>query len=254
MFYKVKMLEIEGVGDEVVVFGSISAILVYCLYKTLKYLAVNSENTRSNTQVPLDQNGQTRTNNLDCSICLSETSYAVKTNCGHIYCGNCLLEVWRRTSQLNATLCPYCRQKITLLLTYFSTEERNTADVAEIETRNSILTNIHLYNQRYSGEPRSWLQIFQDAPTLLNHLITSFFSGEDQFTIMFQLRISVLVLFYVLYLLSPLDLIPEIAFGIVGILDDIVLFLFLALYLSETVREVMSRLGGGGTDNHQHVD
>ena len=30
-------------------------------------------------------------------------------------------------------------------------DERNTADVAEIETRNSILTNIHLYNQRYSG-------------------------------------------------------------------------------------------------------
>jgi RING finger protein 170 len=245
MFYKVKMLEIEGVGDEVVVCGGISVILMYCLYKTLRYMALNTaeDGDRTNTQVPLDQNGQTRTNNQDCSICLSETRYAVKTNCGHSYCGSCFFEVWRRTSQLTATQCPYCRQKITLLLTYFSPEERNAADPADIVSRNGILTNIHLYNQRYSGEPRSWIQVLQDAPTLLAHLWSSFFSGEDQFTIMFQLRIFVLVLFYVLYLLSPLDLIPEIAFGIVGILDDIVLFLFLALYLSETVREVMSRLG-----------
>jgi len=243
MFYKVKMLEIEGVGDEVVVCGGISVIISYCLYRTLKFMATNAEESNGNNdRVPLDQNGQTRTNNMDCAICLSETRYAVKTNCGHSYCGACFFEVWRRTSQLTATNCPYCRQKITLLLTYFSQDERNTEDLGEIEIRNGILTNIHLYNQRYSGEPRSWLQVLQDAPTLLTHLVTSFFSGEDQFTIMFQLRIFVLVLFYLLYLLSPLDLIPEIAFGIVGILDDIVLFLFLALYMSETVREVMSRL------------
>eukprot|EP00088_Acartia_fossae_P036669 TRINITY_DN3787_c0_g1_i1.p1 TRINITY_DN3787_c0_g1~~TRINITY_DN3787_c0_g1_i1.p1 ORF type:complete len:243 (-),score=37.74 TRINITY_DN3787_c0_g1_i1:199-927(-) len=236
------MLHIEGVGDEVVVFVGLSLISLYFLYTTLKYLASRQTDSQA-TRVPLDPNGQTRTNNTDCAICLSETRYAVKTNCGHIYCGNCFFEVWRRTSQLSATPCPYCRQKITLLLTYFSQDERNAAEPEEIESRNTVLTNIHLYNQRYSGEPRSWLEVLQDAPTLLSHLVSSFFSGEDQFTMMFQLRIFVLVLFYILYLLSPLDLIPEIAFGIVGILDDIVLFLFLALYLSETVREVMRRLG-----------
>ena len=30
-------------------------------------------------------------------------------------------------------------------------DERSTEDPGEIETRNGILTNIHLYNQRYSG-------------------------------------------------------------------------------------------------------
>ena len=37
-------------------------------------------------------------------------------------------------------------------------------------------------------------------------------------------------------LLMVIIILVKIAFGIVGILDDIVLFLFLALYLSETVR------------------
>jgi len=235
------MIRIEGVGDEVVVFAGVSILTIYLIYKTLSYLAANTVENSENTQVPLDPNGQTRTNNLDCAICLSETNYAVKTNCGHIYCGSCFFEVYRRTSQLTATACPYCRQKITLLLTYFSTDERNTAEPAELEIRNNILTNIRLYNQRYSGEPRSWMERLQDAPTLLTHLVTNFFTGDDQFTIMFQLRIFFLVIFYFLYLLSPLDLIPEIMFGVIGILDDILIFILIALYMSEHVRGFLSQ-------------
>jgi len=234
------MLAFEGIGDEVVVtLAGVCLVLIFFLYKTLTFISDNQGQVPQN----LNPNGPTRTSDYDCSICLGETSFAVQTNCGHIYCGNCLLEVWRRSSQLSAVSCPYCRQRITLILSYFSAEERGSAELADVETRNSILEQIHTYNRRHSGEPRSMLEILRDLPTLLTHLFSRLFSGEDGFNFAFQLRILTLVLFWIFYLLSPLDLIPEAAFGLLGLLDDVVIFLFLSMYLTTIFRSVMSQLG-----------
>ncbi|XP_023344930.1 E3 ubiquitin-protein ligase RNF170 [Eurytemora carolleeae] len=205
------MFEIEGLGDEVVVcLTGVTLVLCYFLYQSLSFLATNSqENTRTN----LDPNGPTRTITDDCAICLSETRFAVQTNCGHSYCGNCILEVWRRSSQLSAITCPYCRQRITLLLSYFSQEERTAAEPGDVEIRNKVLEHIYAYNKRHSGEPRSILEIIRDVPTLLRHLVLRFFDGDDGINFAFQLRIIALVLFWITYLLSPLDLIPEVPFN-----------------------------------------
>ena len=56
-----------------------------------------------------EMSGRTRTGEVDCCICLGETQMAVETNCGHIYCGQCILEVWRRSASFSPTPCPYCR-------------------------------------------------------------------------------------------------------------------------------------------------
>ena len=47
---------------------------------------------------------------------------------------------------------------------------------------------------------------------------------------------------WLLYLLSPLDLIPEAVFGIVGLLDDLVIFVLIAMYLTFFFRSVPSCL------------
>lgn len=232
---------VDGMGDEVVLFGAGSIILVCLLYKTMKFLSDTQDNSQDSFTSHV--NGPERTMSPDCAICLGETRFAVQTNCGHIYCGDCIFEVWRRTNQLNATNCPYCRQRITLILTHFSREERNSTEPADVDLRNGILHNIHTYNRRYSGEPRSFTETIRDAPTLASHLFSRLFSGEDGFTFAFQLRIIVLVLVWFLYLLSPLDLIPEAVFGFVGLLDDIVIFLFLTMYLTTIFRAVMTQLG-----------
>lgn len=239
------MLDLVGIGDEVVVtLAGVCLVLMIFLYKTLNFISDNQNQVPQN----LNPNGPTRTSDYDCSICLGETSFAVQTNCGHIYCGNCLLEVWRRSSQLSAVSCPYCRQRITLILSYFSADERGSAELEDVETRNSILQQIHTYNRRHSGEPRSLLEMLRDAPTLMRHLVTRLFSGEDGFNFAFQLRIFTLVLFWIFYLLSPLDLIPEAAFGLLGLLDDVVIFIFLSMYLTTIFRSVMAQLG------QQHPD
>ena len=53
--------------------------------------------------------------------------------------------MWRRGSALHASPCPYCRQRITILLPYFSQEERDTADIQEIQTRTQLLQEVQIY-------------------------------------------------------------------------------------------------------------
>ena len=35
--------------------------------------------------------------NYDCSICLGSANYAVETNCGHIFCGDCIFQYYEIT-------------------------------------------------------------------------------------------------------------------------------------------------------------
>ena len=57
---------------------------------------------------------------------------------------------------------------------------------------------------------------------------------------MFRLRVVLLVLGALLYLVSPLDILPESAFGVLGFLDDIFIFLLLAVYISIFYRQVIA--------------
>ncbi len=53
---------------------------------------------------------------------------------------------------LSAPLCPYCRQRWTLLVPFFSESEHSSADLEEIEQRNRILNYINDFNRRFSGK------------------------------------------------------------------------------------------------------
>merc|ERR1712059_43279 len=234
----------EGVGDEVFYFGIATVVGGALLVRTVMYLFSVSgpgvaESTTENT-------GRTRSSQHGCAICLGEATLAVETNCGHVYCGNCILEVWRRSNALTGAIpCPYCRQRITIILPYFSQEEKDSAELEMVVTRSKIVSDIHTYNRRHSGEPRSLIEQFRDLPMLLRHLVLYLFSGEG-LHLAFQLRVAVLAVFWLLYFISPLDLIPEAVFGLVGLLDDLVIFLLFSLYLTFFFRQIISNMGQGG--------
>ena len=59
---------------------------------------------------------------------------------------------------------------------------------------------------------------------------------------MYMLRIRVLICFMaaIMYLISPLDLIPEAVFGILGLLDDLFIVLLLALYVTMIYRQFLA--------------
>jgi len=232
----------DGVGDEVYLFGTLTVLTAIVLYKvfTNVFERLSAPDHPSTTE--MSDRGRTRSNQHDCAICLDQASFAVETNCSHVYCGDCLLEVWRRSSQLSATSCPYCRQRITLILPYFSLEERDSADPADAEKKEKILVELSTYNRRYSGEPRSLMEQIRDLPMLLRHLLARLYSGEG-LHLAFQLRIVVMAALWLLYLLSPLDLIPEAVFGFIGLLDDLVIFLMISAHLTFIFRTLMANLG-----------
>jgi hypothetical protein len=51
-----------------------------------------------------------------CPICLNDVAMAAQANCGHWYCGGCIISYWRHSSRGGGQLrCPCCRRGITLM-------------------------------------------------------------------------------------------------------------------------------------------
>ena len=67
------------------------------------------------------------------------------TPCGHSFCGDCILEVWRMSRTCNPISCPYCRQEVTSMKPYLSVEERNTVEPGEVELRSRMLERLWRY-------------------------------------------------------------------------------------------------------------
>ncbi|GFO03188.1 E3 ubiquitin-protein ligase rnf170 [Plakobranchus ocellatus] len=178
---------------------------------------------------------------LSCPICLGSAVLAVETNCGHVFCGHCMVTYWQHQTWLGAIRCPSCRTQVSLLLLNFTAEEH----AADSDERREVINKINQYNRRFSGEPRTIQEYLQDLPTLLRHAFHEFFSVGGLMW-MFRFRIGILVLAAFLYLISPLDILPEAVFGIIGFLDDIFIILLLAIYISIIYRQVITARAGDG--------
>lgn len=167
-----------------------------------------------------------------CPVCLGELHYPVETNCGHLFCAQCVITYWRHGNWLGAIRCPVCRQTVTVLLRCFREDPDNP------EATNDIIYNINDYNRHFSGEPRDWLDYLWDLPTLLRHASTEFFSVGG-LMYMFRLRIFLCFFAGIMYLISPLDMIPEAVFGILGLLDDLFVIFLLAIYVTVIYRRFL---------------
>ncbi|XP_054722841.1 E3 ubiquitin-protein ligase RNF170-like, partial [Uloborus diversus] len=123
---------------------------------------------------------------------------------------------------------------VTVLLQCFSDTDREDVEVTE-----RLLHDINDYNRHFSGEQRSWLEYFWDLPTLLRHAGSEFFSVGG-LMYMFRLRIFLCFVAAIMYLISPLDMIPEAVFGILGLLDDMFVVLLLAIYVTVIYRRFLA--------------
>ncbi|CAG5120874.1 unnamed protein product [Candidula unifasciata] len=246
---------IEGIGNEVLVglgglLGGLVGMLIFVnqrrrqgihpdnfanVASTREMLQHESEGGR-NSQSP--RASQRNSGELTCPICLGTAVFAVETNCGHIYCGRCIITYWQHQSILGPVRCPSCRTQVSLLLLNFTSQEH----AAESEERQDVIDKINQYNRRFSGAPRTIQEYFQDLPTLLRHAFHEFFSLGGLMW-MFRFRIGILVLAAFLYLISPLDILPEGALGIVGFLDDIFIIFLVAIYISIIYRQVVASRG-----------
>ncbi len=84
------------------------------------------------------------------------------------------------------------------------------------------------------------MEYIADFPVLLRHLLRGLFS-LDGMLLMFRLRIILLLSMAAFYVVSPLDLLPESLVGVLGFLDDIVIFIVILVYLTVIYRTYMAQ-------------
>lgn len=235
---------IEGVSNQVIVAVVLSlsfvAILIYFLLRNEQQNIhpENQERVRAireqlqNEQETTVHERQQFYSDMSCPVCLQQATFPVETNCGHLFCGPCIIAYWRYGSWLGAISCPICRQTVTLLFPMFQVTEQQ--DVQE------MFQEVNSYNRRFSGQPRSLMERIMDLPTLLRHAFREMFSVGGLFW-MFRIRIVLCLLGAFFYLVSPLDIIPEALFGILGFMDDFFVLFLLLIYISIMYREVVTQ-------------
>ena len=79
-----------------------------------------------------------------------------------------------------------------------------------------------------------------DFPVLLRHMFRQLFT-VDGMVWMFRLRVILYLTLVALYVVSPFDLIPESAAGVLGFMDDIILLIVVLIYLTVLYRSYVSQ-------------
>ncbi|XP_072311376.1 E3 ubiquitin-protein ligase RNF170 [Eucyclogobius newberryi] len=245
---------IEGVSNQVLFVVVISVtflaglLTLLCRQEQYDIHPENQEHVRAvrqQLQTEQDENSQSEARqmfytDMTCPVCLQQAVLPVETNCGHLFCGSCIIAYWRYGTFLGAIHCPICRQIVTLLFPLFhenATPQRVQDGEAEPQL---ILRDINDYNRRFSGQPRSLMERLRDVPTLLRHLFREMFSVGGLFW-MFRIRILLCLIGAITYLVSPLDILPEALFGLLGFMDDFFVILLLFVYISIMYREVVTQ-------------
>mmetsp|Transcript_108709 Transcript_108709/g.316283 ORF Transcript_108709/g.316283 Transcript_108709/m.316283 type:complete len:269 (+) Transcript_108709:226-1032(+) len=171
----------------------------------------------------------------DCPICMEPSSYGCETMCGHAFCTLCLSTYWKSLPQgtsrpLN---CPYCRRQVTLLVANFSPEE-----LANVETTRLRQAELDEYNSMHGGgRDVGPIQYLTHMRVLLTALAREFARRPVSIALSmvataYRLRRGLSLLLSVLYVISPVDLLPEAVLGVVGLIDDFVVIMFILVVVA----------------------
>ncbi|CAL5187293.1 unnamed protein product [Lathyrus oleraceus] len=171
-----------------------------------------------------------------CSICHGNFQIPCQANCSHWFCANCILLVWRHTSGIQPCKCPLCRRPITLLV---PTNDMNNDSP-------QILSEIQIYNRTFGQQSNAPIaQRILDLPFLLKRLFRDFVNPNNSLPLVIRARVFLSMILSVIYIFSPIDIIPEGILGVVGLLDDVLIALIFFLHVATLYRSVLYNRHGG---------
>ena len=173
---------------------------------------------------------------MDCPICLDKLTYAIETNCSHLFCAECFLEYYERGAPAPSLLpqpvtCPCCRRRVDALITRFSTAEEHSGEMA------ALLSRIQQYNARFSGESRPLADHLRDTPVYLRRMAGEAVSSPGGLVrLLFRSHFILSVIGSLLYVFSPFDLLPELVFGVLGYVDDALILVAVSVVVAGLYR------------------
>ena len=122
--------------------------------------------------------------------------------------------------------CPCCRGEVNLVVP-LAGADRPTPGVRQ-------------YNRLYSGRPLSLWERLREAPVLLRLAWNFVASPRGAMWLLRGWRL-VSLLIGLTYAILPVDLVPETIFGVIGLVDDIIVQLCVALFIAYSFRAMLGQ-------------
>ncbi|XP_062092691.1 uncharacterized protein LOC133798432 [Humulus lupulus] len=175
-----------------------------------------------------------------CAVCHGRFNIPCQANCSHWFCGSCIMLVWHHGPAFQPCKCPLCRREITLLVpSEASLRQRHDNDAAE------VLGKVERYNRSFAGHTRGLFQRLQDLPFFIRRLLRELMDPQRSLPLVIRARIYIAMAMSGVYVLSPIDIIPEGVLGIVGLLDDLLIVLIFFFHVAAIYRSVLYFRHGG---------
>uniref|UniRef100_A0A8B9EKT0 RING-type domain-containing protein n=1 Tax=Anser cygnoides TaxID=8845 RepID=A0A8B9EKT0_ANSCY len=167
---------------------------------------------------------------FSCPICLQTATLPVETNCGHLFCGSCLITYWKHSPWLGAITCPLCRQKVKHLpCTHLHYDKYKM----------TLVHDIRAYNKRFSGQTRPFSDYLYDMPLFLTLAWRGIFTWGGLVWIFF-IRVVVCSFGTIICLSSPFDTMPGPLCRTLGTADDMVVVSLLLICMINICQQIAS--------------
>ncbi|CAI0557019.1 unnamed protein product [Linum tenue] len=159
-----------------------------------------------------------------CPICFGDFSVACKANCGHWYCGGCILQFWNYSAASRPCKCPMCSSSITKLTPEASLLNQPEQGVKE------VLRDVERYNRLYVGGARGLVQKVRESPLFFKRIVMRMMDPDRPEYFLQEARLLAMIM-SIVYAFSPFDFIPTGGAGVVRLFDHAAIIIVLGLRL-----------------------
>ncbi|KAK8259199.1 hypothetical protein V6Z12_D13G040400 [Gossypium hirsutum] len=160
-----------------------------------------------------------------CPICFGSFTVPCRSNCGHWYCGSCILQFWNYSSASMPCKCPMCACKIVNLMPEASLQQQQDQDVTQ------VLKSVQRYNLLFVGGALGYIQQkLRQLPFFMKKIFQGLMDPDANDTYIAEMRLFAMVL-SIIYRATPFDFLPTGGVGIGRVFDFSAITLVLILRL-----------------------
>ncbi|CAA7025231.1 unnamed protein product [Microthlaspi erraticum] len=176
----------------------------------------NSEEWKTESETPPEDDR--------CPICFSSFTVPCRGNCGHWYCGGCILQYWNYAAISRPCKCPMCVRYITKLSPEASLQQCQEREVKE------VLAKIRRYNRLFVGGLTGFVQKMHELPFLMKRMVWHMMDPDANTLYFHEVRIFAMFM-STLYTAAEFNFIPTGGFKIVTVFDYAAIAMILILRL-----------------------